>query len=280
MTEVAPDPISLEQALRAIREHGKDAVAAARIFDQLLRDLVVPHHKTVSWGDRLLTLDKTAGFTDDPRYKRAVEDGQSSTGANQYSSPDGLAWRLNTLIWAARRALGIPGDFVECGVYYGDMSWVVTEVLDLPGAGKRFYLYDTFDGFSAKYSSEADFPDTPQLFNINNRAYKIAQLYETVRDRFRVKPYVHVIKGVVPDVLRDVAPATVAYLHIDMNSPNAEIGALNVLFERLSPGGIVIFDDYGWTVFRKQKLAADRFMGAHGYDILELPTGQGMVIKT
>src|SRR5271169_2513681 len=107
MTEAAPDPISLEQALRAIRAHGKGELAAARIFDQLLRDLVVPHHKTVSWGDRLLTLDKTAGFTHDPRFKRAVQDGRSSTGANQYSSPDGLAWRLNTLIWAARCALKI-----------------------------------------------------------------------------------------------------------------------------------------------------------------------------
>jgi O-methyltransferase len=279
MVEDEPEPISLDDALRVIREHGKAELAAAPIFDLVLRDLVAPHHKTVSWGDRLLTLDKSAAFKDDLRFKRAVGQSKSSTGANQYSSPDGLAWRLNTLIWAGQCALKVPGDFVECGVYKGDMSWVVSEMVDLPRTGKSFYLYDTFDGFSPKYSSDADFPDAPQLYDLSDRSYKIPQLYEFVRNRFATKAYVKVIKGVVPDILHALSPTRIAFLHIDMNSPNAETGALDVLFDRISSGGFVIFDDYGWTVFRKQKHAADQFMAAHGYDILELPTGQGLMIK-
>jgi hypothetical protein len=152
-------------------------------------------------------------------------------------------------------------------------------MVDLPRTGKSFYLYDTFDGFSPKYSSDADFPDAPQLYDLSDRSYKIPQLYEFVRNRFATKAYVKVIKGVVPDILHALSPTRIAFLHIDMNSPNAETGALDVLFDRISSGGFVIFDDYGWTVFRKQKHAADQFMAAHGYDILELPTGQGLMIK-
>jgi O-methyltransferase len=279
MANSEPGPISLDDAMRVIREHGKSAPVAARIFEQILRDLVAPYHGALSWGDRLLTLDKSAEFKADPQFKRAVEQCKSSTGANQYSSPDGIAWRLNTLIWAGRCALKVAGDFVECGVYQGDMSWVVSELIDLPRAGKTFYLYDTFEGFSPKYSSPADFPDAPQLLDISNHTYKVPQLYEFVRDRFAAKPYVKVIKGVVPDILHELSPSEIAFLHIDMNSPDAETGALEVLFDRVSSGGPVIFDDYGWAVFRKQKIAADRFMAARGYDILELPTGQGLMIK-
>ena len=64
-----------------------------------------------------------------------------------------------------------------------------------------------------------------------------------------------------------------------MNSPRAETGALEVLFDRIVPGATVIFDDYGWKIFHRQKEAADAFMAARGQVILELPTGQGLMIK-
>ena len=83
----------------------------------------------------------------------------------------------------------------------------------------------------------------------------------------------------MPDILHQIAPERIAFMHIDMNSPKAEAGALEVLFDRVSPGGIIVFDDYGWKQFEKQKEAADRFMAARGQFIMELPTGQGLMIK-
>ena len=47
----------------------------------------------------------------------------------------------------------------------------------------------------------------------------------------------------------------------------------------LGHGGVVVFDDYGWKLFEKQKIAEDDFMRGRGYEILELPTGQGLVTK-
>ncbi len=274
-----PTPPALAQAFEIVRQHGDNELSAARLFDHMLRTLVMPFHKSVSWGDRLLTLDKAAAFKEDPRYLQAFAEVNSSTGANQYASPDGIGWRLNTLTWAARHAVPVPGDFIECGVYRGDMSWVVTEMVDLAAANKEFYLYDTFEGFAPQYSSEADFPGAPQLLAFNNAQYKIPQLYESVRDRFSSKPYVKVVKGVVPDILHSVSPSRIAFMHIDMNSPAAEVGALEILFDRVSSGGVLIFDDYGWEVFRKQKMAADEFMAVRNNWILELPTGQGLLVK-
>ena len=274
-----PPAGDLDWALDIVRDHAGNAQAAARIFDAVLSQTVAPHHHSLFWGDRLLTLDKSAAFREDPRFAAAMRDVSSDTGATQYVSPDGISWRLSTLVWAARNALNIPGDFVECGVYKGDMSWVITELVDLASAKRTFYLYDTFEGFSPKYSSEDDFPLAPQFYHIADRGYNVPHLYESVCKRFSEKPYVKVIKGVVPDIILETSPNQIAFMHIDMNSAAPEVGALELLFDRVALGGMVIFDDYGWFLHKKQKDAEDRFMAERGQEILELPTGQGLLIK-
>lgn len=43
--------------------------------------------------------------------------------------------------------------------------------------------------------------------------------------------------------------------------------------------GAIVLDDYGWSVYREQKLLEDAWFAERGYQGLELPTGQGLVIK-
>jgi hypothetical protein len=118
---------SLSRTLRnAIRFKIRTKKFAARIFDLVLYGVVRPYHQSVFWGDRLLTLDKTAGFLSEPGFAAALAQADSSTGENQYRSPQGISWRYNTLIWAARTCMTVPGDFMECGVYRGDMTWMIT----------------------------------------------------------------------------------------------------------------------------------------------------------
>jgi len=268
------------RALReAIRLRARLHRLAARVFDSVLHKLIRPFHHGLFWGDRLLTLDKSAGFLADPAFQKALMQADSSTGANQYASPDGIAWRYNTLIWAARTCLALPGDFVECGVYRGDMTWMITQTVDLRGSNKKFYLYDTFAGLDPKYPSESDAPEAQHFAQFSAGEYQVQDIEGHVRRRFQTMDYVVVTKGVVPDVLHRIAPDQIAFMHLDMNSPKAEAGALDMLFDRVSPGGIIVFDDYGWKQFEKQKDSADRFMAAHGQIIMEMPTGQGLMIK-
>ena len=42
---------------------------------------------------------------------------------------------------------------------------------------------------------------------------------------------------------------------------------------------MIIFDDYGWIGYQDQQVQEKEFMKKHGLRILELPTGQGLVIK-
>ncbi len=156
--------------------------------------MVRRYHSNVFWGDRMLTLDKAAAFLQDPAFQRARSHAASSTGRNQYASPQGIAWRFNTLIWAARSCLPLVGDYIECGVFRGDMSWMISEMVDLHSAGKSLYLYDTFAGFDPRYSSEDDIPEAPQNFWHANDEYRAPDIESSVRGRFAAKPYVKIIR--------------------------------------------------------------------------------------
>ena len=105
-------------------------------------------------------------------------------------------------------------------------------------------------------------------------------LFGKVIDRFRDYPQVKIIKGEIPQVFVDQSPDKVCYLHIDLNQAPAELSALDVLFDRIVPAGIIILDDYEWAMaYRGQKLAEDPWFEARGYRVMPLPTGQGLVIK-
>jgi O-methyltransferase len=265
--------------LRSIRAKVSREKMVTSIFNSVLEKVLPRLHSRIFWGDRMMTLDKNAGFLDDPQFTAAYQAIRGSHIYDGYGSPHTIAWRLHTLVWAARQALPLQGDFVECGVFKGDLAWVVMQMVNFREQQRRFYLYDTFAGFSPKYSSAADYTDKPLFMEFAHKAYNIEGLYESVRDRFADMENVSVVQGIVPDVFAQTVPDRIAFMHIDLNSPAAEIGALEVLFDRVVPGGVIVFDDYGWYLFRKQKEAEDAFMKARGYEIMELPTGQGLLVK-
>jgi hypothetical protein len=256
-----------------------DPSARAAFFDRMIEGLLRQDHSRIFWGDRLLSLGKSMGFLENPAFAGAYARIKGSHQYDQYASPHTVAWRLHTLVWAAQSGLALDGDFVECGVFKGDFAWMVTQMTNFTQQAKTFYLYDTFSGFAANYSSADDFPDAPGFFDFANRVYNDPTIYEEVVQKFRDMPNVRIVRGVLPDTLAEACPERIAFLHIDLNSPAAEIATLERLFDRVVSNGIIVFDDYGWHLFRKQKEAEDAFMAARGHQILELPTGQGMVVK-
>ncbi|OYW93043.1 MAG: hypothetical protein B7Z13_08330, partial [Caulobacterales bacterium 32-67-6] len=62
-------------------------------------------------GDNLITLAKRLGFLDDKVLMEAFLRNAETVAER------GALWRIVTLVWAARSALRVEGDFVECGCY-------------------------------------------------------------------------------------------------------------------------------------------------------------------
>lgn len=215
-------------------------------------------------GDMLITFNRNMGFLEDAKFMEAFN------ASVEYPFEKTLVWRLHVLCWCAQNGLRREGDFVECGVYRGLCSSVAARYLEFGGRDKQWYLYDTFAGIPADQLNPGTEASPPE--------YALPGLYEFCRQRFAPYRNVHVVQGRIPEVLRERAPEKVAFLHLDMNSASAEIAALEFFWERLTPGALVLLDDYGWRGYRAQKLAEDPFFAARGRRVLELPTGQGMVM--
>lgn len=214
-------------------------------------------------GDMMLTFHRNMGFFEDARFMQAIN--EEAADEREKS----LVWRLHVLCWFAHQALRAEGDFVECGVFRGFSTIVAARMLDFGRSGRQWYLYDTFTGIPADQLNAQE--SSPEL-------YAAPGLYEACVKRFAPYPNIHVVRGRIPEVLAGRSPARVAFAHLDLNSALAESAAFEFFRERFAPGAVVLLDDYGWRGFRPQKLVADEFFGSLNRPILELPTGQGVVI--
>jgi len=269
-----------EAAKSIFLENLSDPKKLAGFVDFVVRSLLARDHHCVFWGDRMLTLDKSMGFLDDPAFAQAWEAVRGAHEYDQYDNKQSIAWRMNTLVWAARNALKLPdGDFVECGVFQGDMSYVVYHAAGLAKSGRKMHLFDSFEGIDPARVAEDEYSLSPNLVAHSNAHYQKPGLYESVCARFAPLPEVTIHKGFLPEALEGCTPERIAWLHIDLNSAKPEVDTLAILFDRVVPSGIVLLDDYGWLVLKAQKDLEDQFFAERGYTVLELPTGQGLVVK-
>lgn len=252
----------------------------AAFADFFVREILARDHHSVFWGDRLLSLDKSMGFFSDPRFVEAWEAVRGKHVYDQYDNLQSISWRMHTLVWAARHAMALPeGDFVECGVFQGDMSHVVYHAAGIAGSDRRMNLFDSFEGIDPARVVPGEYSTTSNYIEHANAHYGRAGLYESVVERFGPLPEVTVHKGFLPEKLEGNTPDKIAWLHIDLNAAKPEVETLEILFDRIVPSGVIILDDYGWLVLDAQKKAEDQFFAGRGHEVLELPTGQGLVIK-
>ncbi|MFM7783289.1 MAG: TylF/MycF/NovP-related O-methyltransferase [Gammaproteobacteria bacterium] len=242
-------------------------VAKVEWFERALREIHQIYGGHIFASDMLITLSRNLSFWWDEGFARSFN---STAETDQEKS---LAWRLHVLAWAAHHALHVSGDFVECGVLRGFSSAVICKYLQFETVPKRFFLYDTFAGLPPETSTEQE------RATWNYADLEPEQWFAQVKAAFAAYPNVEIVRGVVPEAFRIAVPERIAFLHIDMNSEAAELLALEHLFDRVSPGGLIVLDDFGWMSNRNQTVAEIDFMQRRGHHVLELPTGQGLVIK-
>lgn len=230
-------------------------------------------------ADNLTVYNKSVGFLDDPRFKRAYRSGMDS--GHHIVRPPGsdadihIEWRIHVLLWAASLASRLPGDFVECGVNTGIFSLAICDYLDFNATGKSFWLFDTFRGIPEDQVSERE----REIGRLHENEAWYSDCFELAAANFAPFPRAKLVRGKVPDTLSSVQIDHVAYLSIDMNIVEPEVAALTFFWDKLTPGAPVVLDDYGWADHLPQKEALDLFAAERAVEILTLPTGQGLLVR-
>jgi hypothetical protein len=215
-------------------------------------------------------------FRKDPAFQAAYARGVK---ASQGIDPQ-FDWRVHIALWAARAAVRLPGDFVECGVNAGFISSAIMQNLNWSAVAKRFYLIDTFNGpVLEQYSAEEVDRGRRKVAEDAMAAGAYVRDIERVRANFAEWPNSIVVQGAVPAVLPALGITDVAFLHIDLNCGQPEQQALAFFWDRLSPGALVLLDDYAYFGHECQARAIDEVARTIGFHVLSLPTGQGLIVK-
>jgi O-methyltransferase len=178
--------------------------------------------------------------------------------------------RLHALIIAVRHIIraGIPGAFVECGVWRGGSALAIAATLTQLGVTDRdLWLYDTFAGMTEpsehdvsltegralaawQAAQDSGEPLWSELFSpvlVNEGAVR-----EVVVSGGYPRDRVHCVVGRVEDTLPGSAPKCVALLRLDTDWYSSTKHAMEHLYPRLASGGVLILDDYGhWKGAKK-----------------------------
>jgi O-methyltransferase len=177
--------------------------------------------------------------------------------------------RCYVLYTLLKQALTVKGDVWECGVYQGGTAAMLAKVISESGTDKKLFLFDTFAGMPATdkdrdLHQEGDFSDT-----------SVEQV-----EAFVNAPDVAVLRrGYIPDTFSGLESHCIAFAHIDVDIYRSVIDSIKFIWPRLSPGGFVVFDDYGFPSCPGALRAVDEFFAQTPAHPLCLHTGQALVFK-
>ena len=192
-------------------------------------------------------------------WRRRLRDGD-----NRSAVPLEAKYVLWTLLNDSLR--NCDGDAAECGVYKGGTAVFLAEITR--SAGRVLHLFDTFSGMpetdpERDLHKEGDFSDT-SLESV--RAYVGTQMTEYY-------------PGTVPQTLAPLADKHFAFVHVDLDIYDAILASTEFFYSRLSPGGVIVYDDYGYASCPGARAAVDRFFEDKPEEKLVLGTGQCVVRK-
>ena len=168
----------------------------------------------------------------------------------------------------------IEGDFVECGVWRGGHGIAAAGLFKLHGVNKKTYLFDTFKGMTEPSPHDVALRGAvkaSEKFHENQRDGHNEWCFasrDDVRRNFEaaglLDETIVFVEGDVLSTLKDARniPQTIAVLRLDTDWYESTKYELDTLYPRLSPGGVLIVDDYGhWAGARR---AVDEYFKTHG----------------
>jgi O-methyltransferase len=162
----------------------------------------------------------------------------------------------------------IPGDFVECGVWRGGSSLLVALMLQSKSIhDRKVILYDTFSGMPAPTEFDVDKYGRSGFEMMDEYADEIGWCYaslEDVRKIFDQQQFgfpVEFVEGDVMTTLKTQPSSEICLLRLDTDWHESTALEYEVLYPKLSTGGVLIIDDYGvWAGSRK---ATDDYFSTH-----------------
>ncbi len=170
-----------------------------------------------------------------------------------------------------RSLADVPGDTAECGVFEGGTSYFICQAR---GRG-RHHAFDSFAGLSQPREQDQPTSGIAGAW----RPGDLSTAEAMVRRNLAEFPNVRIYAGWIPERFGEVSACRFCFVHIDVDLYQPTRDSLEFFYPRISPGGMIVCDDYGYVNCPGAKLACDEFVEDLPENWIHLPTGQGLLIK-
>lgn len=236
-----------ELRIELLEEHGRSG--GPRPTEQLMRDI---RYRSPAAFDELVASKRDGSV----RHRRPSRFSHTMVGMA----------RLDNLEYCARKVFadGVPGDFLEAGVCQGGAAIFLRGLQVAFGeADRRVWLADSFQGLPLPTHEidrawDLDWSEARQPW--------LACDLPAVQDNFRTYDLlddgVRWLPGWFSETLPSAPVERIAILRADADLYQSTREVLESLYDRVSPGGFVVIDDYGGV--DACRLAVDSFREERG----------------
>lgn len=171
--------------------------------------------------------------------------------------------RVEALLKAVRYSVerGVPGAFVECGVWRGgSVLAMILQLLSLGVTDRNIFLYDTFEGMTEPTEKDVSPFHEPALstwqrhkasgdkawnYFFNNELFNEESVRELLSSTGYPESRLHFVRGSVEETIPANVPDRIAILRLDTDWYESTLHELAHLYPLLEVGGVLIIDDYG-----------------------------------
>lgn len=204
-----------------------------------------------------------------PHYSPWLEPDFKALVAEVYGNTCLKPESLYTLLHHLRETLHLDGDALECGVWRGGSAKLLFDTLR--GSRKTLHLFDSFEGMAVANDAvdqheAGDFSDT-----------SLDHVQRFVSGGAEAGLAFH--KGWIPQSFAGLDNLKFCFAHIDLDLHQSILDALEFIYPRMTPHGVIIFDDYGFASCPGARKAVDDFFADKRETPFALTTAQAIVTK-
>jgi hypothetical protein len=153
----------------------------------------------------------------------------------------------------------LPGDIVEVGVFKGSGMATFSKFVDIycPNSNKQIIGFDIFDPVKSQLILNKDNLNDKENMNIVysriNPDDRTIQSVQTRLDNMKITKKYNLVEGdieeTLPKFLVENPGFRISLLYIDVDIERPTYNALKYLWDRVLPGGIIVFDEYEYHKF-------------------------------
>jgi O-methyltransferase len=155
---------------------------------------------------------------------------------------------------------GVPGDFVEAGVYRGGSAGVLASVAQ--ESDRRLWLFDAFAGMPAAGEKDDERSHAIEGQYVGSEAQTRRILADVGMPPNRTELRV----GWFDDTFPHADVSEIALLHVDCDFYDPVKLTLETFWDRVVPGGYVVVNDYG--SYEGARTAVDEWLAGPGQGIV------------